>query len=161
IQLLFLFNREISKPIKSVDFVSIQLLFLFNIPFPFYSFHFFCVSIQLLFLFNKLVGTPKQVAWAFQYSFCSYSTDDWVHFFKDHCSFQYSFCSYSTWRSFGFSQFKSGFNTASVLIQPSRHCGTAVYTCVSIQLLFLFNNRNNGYCQRLWKFQYSFCSYST
>ena len=54
------------------------------------------VSIQLLFLFNIAVSFLFISSQVFQYSFCSYSTIQYVLKIRLPLSFQYSFCSYST-----------------------------------------------------------------
>ena len=117
----------------------------------------------------------------FQYSFCSYST---VYIIRN-CvgrKFQYSFCSYSTKVLGGKCTLTTSFNTASVLIQPNRKNNARWFSKVSIQLLFLFNQRVQIYLiltkcfntasvliqqecleelDKMREFQYSFCSYST
>ena len=53
------------------------------------------------------------------------------------------------------------FNTASVLIQLMSHQVQIKLMEVSIQLLFLFNKYIKLEIEKIDKFQYSFCSYST
>ena len=74
----------------------------------------------------------------FQYSFCSYSTFSFLLFLTINL-FQYSFCSYST----------------------SCYSSWAWNGFVSIQLLFLFNEKTLKSGKVAEGFQYSFCSYST
>ena len=118
------------------------------------------VSIQLLFLFNERKDKIATQRNSFNTASVLIQRDRG----EDHCErskFQYSFCSYST----------------------SGHCRTAVYTrvsiqllflfnpmeslkigirlLVSIQLLFLFNESESAERVRKLRFQYSFCSYST
>ena len=137
IQLLFLFNPynriyTIIIPSFNTASVLIQLIILYN------SINRLHVSIQLLFLFNQRAKLNELVAQQFQYSFCSYST----------------------YLQIADAAYRNSFNTASVLIQPSSgpkplfiyvfqysFCSYSTrliklllwWSCVSIQLLFLFN----------------------
>ena len=98
------------------SFVSIQLLFLFNHSATSRKVTSRFVSIQLLFLFNLHVRHEGQYGQKFQYSFCSYSTENQRTFKPDWpVSIQLLFL----------------FNSSL--------CFRFLLLLVSIQLLFLFN----------------------
>ena len=120
------------------SFVSIQLLFLFNHSATSRKVTSRFVSIQLLFLFNLHVRHEGQYGQKFQYSFCSYSTENQRTFKPDWpVSIQLLFL----------------FNSSL--------CFRFLLLLVSIQLLFLFNGKRIKLRVSGTTFQYSFCSYST
>ena len=97
------------------------------------------VSIQLLFLFNQLPKIIDVFLEVFQYSFCSYSTNrDAKRRNLYRVSIQLLFLFNWRW---------CNCNKTDV--------------DVSIQLLFLFNRYRQPLARSVFKFQYSFCSYST
>ena len=119
--------------------VSIQLLFLFNAQLILLrrnqiGFNTASVLIQLATLINRIQGT------LFQYSFCSYSTEEARKELEwQKVSIQLLFL--FNREKLTHQRRKKGFNTASVLIQQ---ISCAVIPCivfVSIQLLFLFNRK--------------------
>ena len=118
IQLLFLFNYVASRFTEETGSFNTASV-LIQPPKCTLPDHTSSVSIQLLFLFNQDALVQTGVLLEFQYSFCSYSTYARMRHPEEFRLFQYSFCSYSTAMLHSLSPVPEGFNTASVLIQPS------------------------------------------
>ena len=140
--------------------VSIQLLFLFN------KFRLF-VSL-LHYRFNTASVLIQLLHWnILQSLFLCFNTASVLiqligkKAFYIGCKFQYSFCSYSTDNPKYYLSYNSSFNTASVLIQQKykkRYWQTHKFQ-YSFCSYSTFNGKLSNVINML--FQYSFCSYST